>query len=314
MTMPETMTSRVERYIDHRLSLGFQMKTGSHLLRNFARYADGLGHCGPLTFELAVTWAKQPAGGSVMYLARRLDLIRRFAMHQILFEPQTEIPPAGFLGSTNSRMKPHIYSDEEFSMLIAGAKKLSGARRLRPKSYVTLLCLLVCTGMRIAEALKLTRDDVDLRQGVLTVRETKFHKSRLVPLHLSTTEALREYVRFRDGCHPVPQSKAFFLTDNGTSLTYRAVEATFQRLRRRLGWSSKAPRIYDLRHSFICRRLLAWYKEGADVNHGIYALSTYVGHVKVTHTYWYVTGIPELLDVVAQRFERFAKREEGEAR
>lgn len=314
MKKPETMTARVQHYIDHRLSLGFQMKAGCYLLHNFAQYADSSGHRGPLTTELAVTWAKLPTDGAPVYWARRLDQIRRFARYQIMYEPTTEVPPSGFLGSTKMRMKPHIYTDEEFATLIGGANKLTLAGGLRPRTYVTLFSLLACTGLRIAEALKLTRDDVDLIQGVLTVRETKFHKSRLVPLHRSATEALREYVRFRDGRYPAPQSKAFFLTDNGTALTYRAVEGTFQRLRRRLGWGNKAPRIYDLRHSFICRRLLTWYKENADVHHAIYALSTYVGHVKVTHTYWYVTGIPELLAVVSQRFEQFANQERSTTR
>ena len=308
--MFETMTDRIERYLDHRLSLGFQMKVEGYLLRNFAQYADSLGYCGPLTIELAIRWAKLPADGAPIYWAHRLALVRRFARYQVMFEPHTEIPPAGFFRATRRRIKPHIYSDQDLAMLLAGAKKLTGGE-LRRKSHVALFGLLACTGLRIAEALKLTCEDVDLRRGILTIRQTKFHKSRLVPLHPSATEALREYARFRDASQPAPQSIAFFLTEKGEALNYRAVCETFKRLRRRLGWGGNTPRIYDLRHTFICRRLFAWYQEGTDVHHAIYALSTYVGHVKPTYTYWYVTGIPELLAITADRFEHFVKQGKG---
>jgi integrase len=168
--------------------------------------------------------------------------------------------------------------------------------------------LLVSTGLRISEALRLRRLDVDLHQRILQIRKTKFGKSRYVPLHLTVREELSTYAVFRDARLPVVQDSAFFLLDNGRGLEYRQVEYAFQCIRRQLGWDTAArgrnPRLYDLRHTFACRRLLAWYKEGADIDRMILLLSTYLGHVKVTDTYWYLTGIPELMAVVAKRFEQ----------
>ena len=173
-----------------------------------------------------------------------------------------------------------------------------------------------CTGMRPPEPLRLCRDDVDLRADTITIRETKFAKSRIVVLHPSTTDALRAYARLRDRRVRKPKCSAFFLLDDGTPLTHRKALRAFRTLRRQMGWESqpvpRPPRLYDLRHSFVCRRLLAWYREGIDVHVSIAALSTYLGHVKVTDTYWYVTGIPELMAVVGKRFERFAKPRNGD--
>jgi len=318
MIQPDTMLTRVQGYIDHRRGLGYQARIDAVLLFNFARYADSVRHRGPLTIDLAVKWATFPANGARVYRARRLDLIRRFARYEIMYEPRTEIPPPGLLGTTVMHPRPHIYSDEEISAMIGAARSLLPTGSLRPHTYSTFLGLLACTGLRVAEALKLGRDDVDLCTGVLTVRQTKFHKSRLVPLHPSATKMLGKYVRFRDAYCPAPLANTFFLSEAGKALRYTTVCQHFQRIRRRLGWGADqnglVPRMYDLRHTFICRRLLAWYREGIDINHAIYSLSTYVGHVKATHTYWYVTGIPELLALVAKRFEQFAQRRKGETR
>jgi len=171
--------------------------------------------------------------------------------------------------------------------------------------------LLAATGLRLSEALSLQRGDVDLANGLLTLRKTKFNRSRMVPLHASTTRALANYASVRDRAIPAPlQAEMFLLSTRGIQLDCRTVEYTFARLRQQLGWKARghhaAPRIHDLRHAFICNRLLAWYQEGVDVNSAILSLSTYVGHTQVTDTYWYLTGIPELMTIAAQRFERFA--------
>jgi hypothetical protein len=155
------------------------------------------------------------------------------------------------------------------------------------------------------------RGDVDLANGLLTLKKTKFARSRVVPLHRNTRRALADYASVRDRAIPAPlQAEMFFLSARGVKLDCRTVEYTFARLRKQLGWKARghhaAPRLHDLRHTFICNRLLAWYREGVDVNSAILALSTYVGHTQVTDTYWYLTGIPELMTIAAQRFERFA--------
>jgi integrase len=169
-----------------------------------------------------------------------------------------------------------------------------------------LFGLLASTGMRVSEALRLMRKDVDLDGGVVTVVETKFHKSRLVPLHPTTTRALRRYARFRDGYHRQPSSTAFFLSEKGTSLKYLKLLMTFSALRRELGWMrsrGQRPRIHDLRHTFVVRRLIAWHRRGVDLHGRVAALSTYLGHVRVTDTYWYLTAVPELLAIAGRRYE-----------
>ena len=149
------------------------------------------------------------------------------------------------------------------------------------------------------------------------IRESKFHKSRLVPLHPSVVPVLREYARLRDLHHPIPQTEAFFVSDRGTRLPYSTVRQTFRKLCKHLPAHHRAPeargpRIHDLRHTFACRRLLGWYAEGVDLDHAVAALSTYLGHAKVSDTYWYLTGIPELLNLAAGRFERFTSFNPGD--
>ena len=312
MTRPPTIVALAEEYLALRRKLGFAMRIeGAELIR-FARFADQLGHRGPITIELAVRWAKLPSDASPLYWARRLDVVRRFAHYRLSFDPRTEVPAPGMLGPSYRRTPPYIYSEDQIVALLQAASRLGPVGGLRPRTYVALFGLLASTGLRISEAVKLTRTDVDLDAGVLTVSETKFHKARLVPLHPSTTGQLRRYAKHRERYHPRVSSNAFFLTERRTPLKDWRVRMTFASLRAHLGWaahSGRLPRIHDLRHTFAVARLLRWYQEGADVDHKIAALSTYLGHVKVTDTYWYVTAVPQLLAAISTRYERFARGE-----
>jgi integrase len=277
----------------------------------FARYAALAGHKGPLTTELAVRWAKLPQDADPRYWANRYEIVRRFAEYRFLFDPATEIPPKGLLGPSKRRLSPYIYSDGEITAFLQAASQLAPTDGLYPLTYVTMFGLLVSTGLRISEALNLSRQDADLRTGVLTIRETKFRKSRLVPVHPSTLQALRRYIKLRDSYHPGTRSKTFFLSEKGTPLNYRGVLYIFIKLSRKLGWRGrdKKPRVHDFRHTFAVRRLLKWYEEGANLDQKILALSTYLGHVQVTDTYWYLSAVPELLAIVSDKFENFATKE-----
>jgi integrase len=316
MSTPTSMVDLAQEYLDYRRRLGFQLCTEGKMLLAFARHADRAGHRGPLTTELAVGWARLPAETTPLYQARRLQVVRGFARYRAIFEPATEIPPEGLLGPAQRRGTPHIYSEAELSALLAAARLLRSPTGLRSQTYATLIGLLSCTGLRISEVLRLGRSDVDPGQATLTIRETKFHKSRLVPLHPTALQALGSYGRFRDRCHPIPRTDAFFVSEQGTPLIYSTVRITFRKLRAQLPalprTGGRAPRIHDLRHTFACRRLLRWYAEGADLDHAILTLSTYLGHAQVSDTYWYLTGIPELLDLAAGRFEHFAAPEPGD--
>ena len=307
MQTEETMVSKAEDYLAHRRKLGYALKIEGEQLLRFARYADRIDYQGPITTDLAVRWAMASKKGERINWARRLDIIRRFAKYRILLEPQTEIPPEGLFGSSYRRIHPHIYSEEQSRALLVAARNLGPPNGLRPHTYVTLFGLLFSTGLRISEALRLTQTDVDLIRGILTIRESKFKKSRLVPLHPSTIIALHRYSKRRIHYHPQQSSNAFFLTEKGTSLKYHKCLLTFIDLRKQLGWveeeGKRPPRIHDFRHTFAVRRLLCWYQEEADLDRMIPALATYLGHVKVSDTYWYFTAVPELLEVVSHRFE-----------
>jgi integrase/recombinase XerD len=240
--------------------------------------------------------------------------VRPFARYVAASEPRTEIPPLGLLGPSHRRLPPHIYSREEIAALLRAAAALSPIGGLRPRTYTTLFGLLVSTGLRISEALRLAQADVDLAAGVLTVRETKFRKTRLVPLHPSASRALGRYAAQRDRVHRQPPQPTFFLSEAGRPLAYSTVRTTFLRLRQALGWcrpGHRSPRIHDARHTFACHCLQRWYQDGADVDQHLLALSTYLGHAKVSDTYWYLTATPGLLGTPAARFERFAQRGEG---
>ena len=293
----------VEEYLSVRRGLGFALEQPSYLLRDFARYADAIGHHGPLTTELAVRWAQASRSNDPAQAIRRLGAVRQFARYRALLDPATEVPPPGLLGRLPRRPQPHIYSDAELAALLEQASLLLPRRGLRPWTYVTFFSLLACTGLRLSEACQLAVDDVDLNAGVLTVREGKFRKARMVPLHPSTTEALARYAAERDARCTGPGR--FFRTERRPGLDKEAVEKTFARIRHRLGWTAEGrarqPRIHDLRHSFAVDTLLRWQRSGRSVDEHIATLSTYLGHVSPADTYWYLSASPELMELAAGR-------------
>jgi integrase len=304
----------VDEYLAMRRGMGFALESPAWQLRAFARYAEQVGHCGPLTLDLIIRWALLSRSCDPARAARRLAVIRSFARHRALIDPATEIPPLGLLGPVPRRKQPHIYSNAEIDQLLGQAQRLLPRGGLRPKTYVAFFSLLVSTGLRLSEACRLTGSDVDLEQGLLRVRETKYRKSRWVSLHPSAIRALMSYAAYRDLVVHGDPSGFFFRTQRAPMLTSAAVKKTFARIRRRLGWTShgraRRPHLHDARHTFTVRRLLRWYEEGADIGQKILALSTHLGHAKVTDTYWYLTGVPELMAIASQRFERLALQQE----
>ena len=315
MTTSPSFVDLVDEYLAYRRGLGFALESPRWLLRDFARHADRIGHRGAVTIDLAVQWALSSRSSDPAQAARRLSVVRQFARHRAVIDPATEIPPVGLLGHVPRRRgQPHIYSKAEIAALLQQARLLLPRRGLRPRTYIAFFSLLASTGLRLSEARRLTIDDVDLVEGILIIREGKFRKSRLVPLHPTTTQAMTRYAARRDTYTDASCSERFFRTDCTPALTLAAVEKTFSRIRDRLGWTAQGrarrPRIHDLRHTFAVRRLLRWYEDGVDVDHRILALSTYLGHAKVTDTYWYLSALPELMAITSRRFERFARQDE----
>ena len=311
MSAGTTVQAAVQRYLHERRQLGFALKSpGTELLR-FARFADARCHQGALTQELQLAWAREHVvRTSDVTAARRLEIVRPFAAYYRQFEAATEVPAPGILGRGHRRPAPHIYTDEELRELLEHSGRLTPQGGLRPLIYRTLFGLIAAAGLRVCEALKLTVADVDLHDATLTVRQTKFHKSRCLPLHASVVQALSEYRQVRDRHADLGANAPFFVSRTGGTLPVGTVENVFRRMRPRLGWRARGdhshPRIQDLRHTFATRRVQRWHEAGVSIDHAMFWLCTYLGHAKISDTYWYLSGVPELMDIVGAKFERFA--------
>jgi integrase len=313
MSAPITMQSHAADYLSERRRLGFQLRGAGLAVMSFARYVDGLGHRGPLTVEVMADWAQRDKGNSnkPATWAGRLKKLRSFARYLQQFEPGTEVPDDTTFGRIGQRLAPHIYSEQEIVDLLAAARRLGPTLGLRGATYEALFGLIASTGLRVSEAVHLLDADVDLKLGMLTVRRTKFAKSRQVPLHPSAVQALLRYRRLRDRYVELTDETPFFVGTRGQrlghSLSLRQVDRVFIGLRDQLGWVNRGahdgPRIHDLRHAFVVRRVMLWHAQGVDVDQRMLALSTYVGHAMVTNTYWYLTGVPQLMAVAAAKFE-----------
>lgn len=302
-----TMIDRVGRYVEWKRGAGYSLRGTADELRRFARFADSRAHEGPVTVSLILQWAETASGCSRLYRARRVEVVRTFARYEAAFEPDTQIPPRGLLGPAHVRVNPHIYTDKQIAALMDAATELAPRDGLRPKTYRALIGLLASTGLRVCEALHLRAVDFDAAAGLLRIVETKFHKSRLVLLHPSVVHALCQYVEFRDAYRRPVATDRFLVSEQGRALLPSVVHYTFAKLRGELSLDNqhrtRTPRLYDLRHTFACRVLERWYAEGLDVNHRLPYLSTYLGHVKPTDTYWYLSGVPELMRLANARFD-----------
>ena len=315
MSAAVTLAARVEQYLAERRRLGFDLRTMSYSLRSLGEHVRKTHHRGALTIEVMAAWARQArqGAGTRATWARRLRRLRPFTRWLQQFEPATEVPDESIFGPIPGRLAPHIYRDEELVALLRAAGRLGPRSSPRAAVMQTLFGLLACSGMRISEALALTDADVDLKVGLLTIRQSKFGKARLVPLHLTALAALQRYRRERDRyVRSTPDTPLFIGSRGrllGQSLGEHQVHRIFDQLRRQLGWTGRgahgAPRIHDLRHSFAVKRLLLWHQQGVDLDQRMLALSTYLGHVKVSSTYWYFTAVPELMAIAGKRFERF---------
>jgi len=317
MSAPATMQTMVGNYLVERRRLGFALGSSGLALMSLARYVDRLRHRGPLTVEVMAAWARQDKWhrGTPETWARRLKLLRPFVRYLRQFDPRTEVPDESVFGPVPGRVAPHIYREDEIIELLAAARRLNPPGSLRPMTFETLFGLIAAAGLRVSEALALLDADVDLSAGMLTIRQSKFAKSRQLPLHPSTVEALARYRRLRRRQVRTTAEMPFFVGTRGRRLGQplgeRQVHRVFIELRDRLGWINRGahagPRIHDLRHSFAVRRVLLWHEHGIDIDQAMLALSTYLGHAKISNTYWYLTGVPELMALAGNKFERYAE-------
>jgi len=286
-----TMTdyrAAADDYLATRRAMGYKLCYQGQMLVQFVDYLEAVG-AEHLTINHALGWAKQPSGAARTWWAVRLSTVRAFARYLSALDPATQIPPAGLISAGSHRIVPYIYTDEDITRLLEAAGRLGSAHRA--DTYQTVIGLVAVTGMRAGEAVRLDRDDVDLEQGVLTIRNSKHGKSRQVPVHPSSVEALAAYARRRDQRQPRPKAASFFTSTTGTRLLRDNVSTVFPSLVRDAGLDGsgrrRPPRLHDLRHSFAVRSLIRWYRQGLDVEQQLPVLSTYLGHVAPSSTYWY---------------------------
>jgi integrase len=301
MKASDSMQARVEAYLSYRRALGYALRIEGRMLLNFARFADQSGHRGPLTAALAARWARLPAKADRLYWARRIEVLIGFGRYCKIFEPRTEIPARHLFGPAHRRKAPYVYSCAQLKALVSAARQLPWDGDLR--TYATLFGLLACTGLRISEALGLRIEQVDLKQGILTVTASKRRRCRLVPLHPSALPPLRRYAARRT--KRFPQAAFFFVNRTGHRLPYTTVRTTFRTLTQRLGWvkNGQRPRLHDLRHTVACRVLFKWRTRRAGGEDRLDWLSRYLGHERVSDTYWYLSATPGLLAATARQFK-----------
>lgn len=292
-------------YLAMRRALGFKLHSDGTALLAFVDFMEQ-EQADTICTDLALAWAKLPKAAQPARWARRLSYVRGFARYCQAFDERTEIPSSQLLPSPRRSPKPYFLTDEDIETLLQGALQLPAKDELSNHTYHCLFGLLSVAGLRIGEALALTVDDVDLDQGILTLRSTKFGKSRLVPLHATSVAVLADYQRRRDQflagrtvCH-------WFINKQGTRLHYDNVNDVFHRLTAAMPEQSgrQRPRLHDLRHHFAMATVVRWYREGQDVEQRLPVLSAFLGHVEVQDTYWYLSACTELLDAAKDRLER----------
>lgn len=286
------------RYLELRRAVGYRLRDHGPLLAGLVAYLEQAG-CEHLTIEVTLAWASGARRDSTHQL--RLSVARRFAAYLQAFDPATEIAPRG-LGPVidHRRRPPRIYTEAEIAALITAARADQGA--LSASSTATLIGLGVACGLRPAELYRLRCADVDLRRGQLAIMDSKGGRSRLLPLHPSTTDALAAHGILRRSA-PKTDHDALFVTDTGTPLS-AGFPRRFRRLVQAAGLAvqpGRLDRVGDLRHTFAVATLLGWHRDGLDVGRHLPALSAYLGHLRPESTYWYLEAVPELMAVVAQR-------------
>jgi integrase/recombinase XerD len=293
-------------YLQLRRSLGHDMAEAGWLLPGFVAYLDAHG-LATVTIEAALSWAQQaptsPTGATTTVGPRRMTATRGFARYLSGIDPATQIPPLGLMPHQPRWRRPFIYSPADITELMRQARTTI-LSPLRAATYETLIGLLAASGLRIGEAIKLDRSDIDWAHGVLLIRESKFGKSRLVPLHPSSMQALDRFARLRDELQPHPHDSSVFVSLTGKRLLYAVVQQTFRQLVTDAGIGADAPsppRLHDLRHTFAVTTLMDWYRSEQDVQPKIPALSTYLGHREPASTYWYLSAAPQLLALAAAR-------------
>ena len=303
----KSLQDHLRQYVAARRTLGTQLREPAKTLSGFIRFLSR-NKSKFITIPLALEWSQQSKNVQPATWARKLSMVRQFARWLSVIEPRHQVPPPRLLNVRHRRNKPHIYSDQEIARLMAEAAALKSPQGMKGLTLGTLIGLLAATGLRPGEAGALENQDVDFEAGVLVIRESKFGKSRLVPVDKSVVRALGKYARERNRTFPLPCCSAFFVSDHGTPLNLGAVRRWFCKVSRSCGLRKgpegkrygRGPRLQDMRHTFATKRLMEWYRTGSNVPLQMPKLTTYLGHSSVACTYWYIEAVPELLELATK--------------
>ncbi|WP_157270123.1 tyrosine-type recombinase/integrase [Azohydromonas aeria] len=302
-----TLRSLLHDYLSMRRALGFKLQSEGTGLAAFVTYMEGEG-LDYITNESALRWALLPSSVQPIRWARRLGFVRLFARYCSAIDERTEVPPPDVIPCKKLRNPPHFFTDGEIELLLRAALTLPPEDSLRRWTFHCLFGLLTVTGLRIGEALAMNLGDVDVHEAVITVRSSKFGKSRLVPLHPTAMDVLADYIWRRQSFRAAYTTERVFVNDHGTPLSYEQAHDTFQRLLKSIGVAKqrdrRRPRLHDLRHRFAIQTLLRWYQDGKHVDRELPILSAYLGHTETRNTYWYISACPELMNLAKDRLER----------
>jgi integrase/recombinase XerD len=305
-----TLRQALREYLDLRRGLGFKLRDAGLELPRFVSFMEER-QAEHITARMALEWSKQSATVLPSEWARRLGFVRGFARYRSATDAATEMPAAGLLPHRSTRARPYLYTEQEIERLLSAALALPTAwpsTILRPQMFHCIFGLLSVTGLRISEALHLQVRDVDLAGEVLTIRGAKLGKDRLVPIHSTTCAVLAGYLRHREQMFGMRCSPYVFVSHRGNRVDGGHVHRTFYALSRQTGLrgfeASHGPRLHDFRHRFAVQTLLHWYASGEDAARRLPVLSTYLGHVHVADTYWYLNAWPELMAEAMTRLER----------
>lgn len=302
------LCSKAAKYLALRKSLGFQTHNSGPMLYNFVRYVAENCHNGSIPAQLTLDWACSPARSeSTQYV--RFCLARGFLVHLKASFPEIEIPSRSLIRAPG-RPTPYVFSESEVSDLLTAAGKVRRLKRIHPRAAQTLFSLMVCTGLRPGEAIRLRVEDIHFDEHPrLLIRCAKFNKSRWVPMHTTTSDRLNDYLRWRQTQSTT--SGALFICRNGKGLNYQCLRRFFLDVVDSLGIRPKTgqlrPSLHSLRHTFAVHRLKSWYEAGSNVNALIPNLSVYLGHAGVTETYWYLSATPELMNSASRLFELYGE-------
>jgi len=303
----KSLTQGISDYLNMRRGLGFKLTNYETDLNSFARFMRERGQT-VITISSALEWARATSSSRKAQWARRLGHVRGFARYWHAIDPRTEIPAWELMPYRSRHARPYLYSEAEISSLLNAALRLPPVGSLRCWTYYTMYGLLICTKIRVTEATGMETQDVDLHQWLLTIRKTKFGKSRLVPIADSTVKVLSDYAQRRDRFLAGRKAVRFFVSLRGTPVRKCNLEPTFAQLSREVGVRGQSdrygPRLHDFRHRFAIHTLVRSYHNEKNVERVLPVLSTFLGHVGIESTYWYLNACPELLGAAAERLEQ----------